>query len=483
MASAMLANAAKPGPELCCRCNLPKEAPKSCATGSPQFRYVCRLCLMRVEDLEPIFIHPGDKTLANKIFSCTGVEIDENVTVGPTNICMACKSTIYKSYQFLELCQRNNKIIQNLLASHEKPVQENGTSVNGLRMVIRTTPANKKSPPKRRRRLNSRRKSVRSNVESSTSASDVSWSEESDEDKNDDPNDDVDEVMPFRQVAYDTDTQDNSFKRKRAEANASAEGRVPLLVIPRNRLYSGSREERTGRTSASSTVDPAGADDQFQCEFCFVTFPYRLQIRQHIDLHHADRKHELSCKSCSKTFFTTTTLRKHVSEKHSQNGTTGQIACDLCQRTFTSQSGLHQHYRSIMHRAALGEAVFPRRRRSSCVSIASSSGRRNSVSAGYESDTSQRPRSSFDEDYNPYENVCYDELITYQCDYCEQRFDDRQSLAKHTDVRPCHVELEPLNLDLLLETMDLDELLQPLNSGSAPDITIIEPPIEIVDLT
>lgn len=480
MASAMLTNAAKPALELCCRCNLPKEAPKTCS-GSPQFRYICRLCLMRVEDLEPIFIHPGDKTLANKIFACTGVEIDENVTVGPTNICLACKSTIYKSYQFLELCQRNNKIIQNLLASHEKPVAaENGTSVNGLRMVIRTNTtnaSNKKSPPKRRRRLNSRRKSVRSNVRSSTSASEISWSEESDEEK-DDPNEDVDEVMPFRQVAYDTDTQDDSFKRKRAEANNEA--RVPLLVIPRNRLYSGSREERTGRSSASSTVDPAGTDDQFQCEFCFVTFPYRLQIRQHIDLHHADRKHELSCKSCSKTFFTTTTLRKHVSEKHS-TGTAGQIKCDLCQRTFTHQSGLYQHYRSIMHRAALGEAVFPRRRRSSCISVASSAGRRNSVSAGYESDTSHRPRSSFDEDYNPYENVCYDELITYQCDYCELRFDDRQSLAKHTDVRPCQVELEPLNLDLLLETMDLDELLQPLNN--APDITIIEPPIEIVDLT
>lgn len=134
-----------------------------------------------------------------------------------------------------------------------------------------------------------------------------------------------------------------------------------------------------------------------------------------------------------------------------------------------------------MHRAACGEAVYPRRRRSSCRS-SPSTGRRNSVSAGYESDTSQRgARSSFDDDYNPYANVCYDELVTYQCDYCDLRFDDRQSLAKHTDVRPCQIELEPLNLDLLLETMDLDELLQPLNS--LPDVTIIEPPIEIVDLT
>lgn len=477
MASAMLENASKSAPELCCRCNLPKEAPKS-NTGSPEFRYVCRLCLMRVEDIEPIFIHPGDKTLANKIFACTGVEIDESVTVGPTNICMACKSTIYKSYQFLELCQRNNKIIENLLASHEKPVKENGTSVNGLRMVIRTGPSsNKKSPPKRKRRLNSRRKSVRSNVESSTSASDVSWSEETDEEK-DDPNEEVDEVMPYRQVAYETDTQEDSIKRERDKAGN--ESRVPLLVIPRNRLCIASGDGRNGRSSASSTVDPAGADDQFQCEFCYVTFPYRLQIRQHIELHHADRKHELSCKSCSKTFFTTTTLRKHVAEKHGSN--IGPIGCDLCQRTFASQAGLYQHYRSIMHRAALGEAVFPRRRRSSCVSVQSSSGRRNSVSAGYESDTSTRPRSSFDEDYNPYENVCYDELVTYhQCDYCEMRFDDQQSLAKHTDVRPCQVQLEPLNLDLLLETMDLDELLQPLNN--APDITIVEPPIEIVDLT
>lgn len=476
MASAMLLNSAKATPDLCCRCNLPKEAPKANSGSSSQFRYICRLCLMRAEDIEPIFIHPGDKTLANKIFACTGVEINENVTVGPTNICMACKSTIYKSYQFLELCQRNNRIIGNLLSSQEKPVELNETSENGLRMVIRTAPPstlNKKSPPKRGRRLTSRRKSLRSNRESSTSASDISWSD-CDEEK-DDPNEDVDEVMPFRQVAYDTDTQEDSFKRKRVET--SNEAKVPLLIIPRNRLNSASREERTGRSSASSTVDLAGADDQFQCEFCYVSFPYRLQIRQHIDLHHADRKHELSCKLCSKTFFTTGTLRKHVEEKHA----TGPISCDLCQRTFTSQSGLHQHYRSIMHRAALGEAVFPRRRRSSCVSISSSSGRRNSVSAGYESDTSQRLRSSFEDDYNPYENVCYDELITYQCDYCDKRFDDCQSLAKHTDVRPCQVELEPLNLDLLLETMDLDELLQPLNN--VPDITIIEQPIEIVDLT
>ncbi|KAL9698685.1 hypothetical protein quinque_002126 [Culex quinquefasciatus] len=263
----------------------------------------------------------------------------------------------------------------------------------------------KKSPPKRRR-LNSRRKSVRSSRESSsTSASDISWSD-CDEEK-DDPNEDVDEVMPFRQVAYDTDTQDDSFKRKRAEA--SSEARVPLLIIPRNRLNSTTRDERTGRTSASSTVDPAGPDDQFQCEFCYVSFPYRLQIRQHIDLHHADRKHELSCKSCSKHLFTTATLRKHVEEKHA----TSPISCDLLP--------------TDVHQPARPPATPP-------------------------------------------------------CDYCDLRFDDCQSLAKHTDVRPCQVALEPLNLDLLLETMDLDELLQPLNNVP-DDITIIEPPIEIVDLT
>lgn len=470
--------------ELCCKCNLPKQPPKTSSESA--FRYICRLCLMRAEDTEPIFIHPGDNSLANKIFACTGVQIEENAAVGPTSICMSCKTSVYKSYQFLEICQRSNKIIKNLFASQQK---SSDSTSHELRMVIRTGGANR-LPTVQRKRTNSRRKSTRSNLEQSTSASDVSWSENDDE-KDDDGDDDAEEVLPIQQLAYETDTQEESPKRIRL--STSIENKVPSLVIPLARLngairLSRSSEGSAGCSSRASTIDPTKRDDHFSCEFCDGSFPYALQIRQHIDLYHADRKHELACRFCSKTFFNTADLNKHKAEKHISEGI---IECKLCQRFFTSAHGLHQHYRSIMHRAATGEAVFPRRR-NSCINYGYfSPARRTSVSSDYGSDypssgggnsrrKSTQSHNVFN-DFNPYDSSCYDEIITYKCDYCDKQFDDRQSLVRHTDVRPCRVELEPLNLDLLLERMDLDELLMPLNNLS--DVTIIEPPIEIVDLT
>lgn len=399
---------------------------------------------------------------------------------------MSCKTSVYKSYQFLELCQRSNKIIKNLLASQQNHSEP---SSNELRMVIRTGGANR-MPTVQRKRTNSRRKSTRSNLEQSTSASDVSWSENDDE-KDDDGDDDAEEVLPIRQLAYETDTQEESPKRIRL--STSIENKVPSLVIPLARLNgaicpSPSREGSASGSSRASTTDPTRGDDLFSCEFCDGSFPYAIQIRQHIDLYHADRKHELACRFCSKSFFNSTELNKHKAEKHVSDG---MLECKLCQRFFTSPQGLHQHYRSIIHRAATGEAVFPRRRNSCITSGYASPARRISVSSDYGSDYpssggGNSRRKSIQShnalnDFNPYDSSCYDEITTYKCDYCDKRFDDRQSLVRHIDVRPCRVELEPLNLDLLLERMDLDELLMPLNNIS--DVTIIEPPIEIVDLT
>lgn len=150
---------------------------------------------MRAEDTEPIFIHPGDNSLANKIFACTGVQVEENAAVGPTSICISCKTSVYKSYQFLELCQRSNKIIKNLFASQQKSSE---STRHELRMVIRTSGANR-MPTVQRKRTNSRRKSNRSNLEQSTSASDVSWSENDDE-KEDDGDDDVEEPPAKRTI-------------------------------------------------------------------------------------------------------------------------------------------------------------------------------------------------------------------------------------------------------------------------------------------
>ncbi|XP_053694281.1 zinc finger protein 652-like [Sabethes cyaneus] len=465
--------------EQCCRCNLPKETPKV-LPGSASFRYICRLCLMRAEDVEPIFIHPGDRTLANKILACTGVEIDENAAVGPSAICISCKTSVYKSYQFLELCQRNNKIIQNLLASHDT---KNSTPRNELRMVIRPIPSavSQPIPENQRKRTLSRRQSTRSYIESSTSASDITWSD-CDDEENEQQGFDDDGQIRYRQVAYDTDTQEESPKRPRL---GDSENRVPALVIPMTRL-NGFRDssQSYGRDSRNSTIDQTGENDLFQCEFCDGSFPYRIQIKQHIDLYHANRKNELACKFCSKTYFTTDTLRRHTAEKHAS---TILRECKLCNRSFTSAQGLHQHYRSLIHRAATGEAVYPRRRHS----YRSDSSRRDSICSyvsdnNYKLGESRTSRKSYShymdqDDYNPYADVYYDEVTTYKCDYCDARFDDAHSLAKHTAVKPCRVELEPLNLDLLLERMDLDELLQPLNN--IDDVAIIEPPIEIVDLT
>lgn len=407
---------------------------------------------------------------------------------------MNCKTSVYKSYQFLELCQRNNKIIQNLLASHEQPPVAAGTpsasTGSPLKLVIRTK-GNSQISPVCRKRTNSRRKSTQSRLEQSTSASEVSWSE-SDGDKDENGDDDEDEILPIRQLAYETDTpQDESPKRRRM--SSPRENRVPSLVIPRARINGGlsrlseSSESSVGRNSRASAFEPLMVDDLFKCEFCSGSFPYQIQIQQHMDLYHADRKHELSCRFCSKTYLTTAALRKHSEEKHASAKV---IECKLCQRFFTTPAGLHQHYRSIVHRAATGEAVFPRRR-NSCMSYGyTSPARRNSVNSDYGSEypsggnsSQQNSRNASADDYNPYDNSYYDEIVTYKCDYCDQSFDDRETLSKHIAVRPCRVELEPLDLDLLLERMDLDELLMPLNNVVPEDVTIIEPPIEIVDLT
>ncbi|XP_062560422.1 zinc finger protein pita-like [Armigeres subalbatus] len=472
--------------EVCCRCNLPKEPPKSTPSGSASFRYICRLCLMRAEDTEPIFIHPGDSSLADKIFACTGVQVDENAGVGPTSICLHCKTSVYKSYQFLELCQRNNKIIQNLLATQEKPPDQNLASTGSeLRMVIRTGVGCQISPVSSKR-VNPRRKSTQSRLEESTSASEVSWSD-NDDDKDEQSDDDAE--VPVRQLAYETDTQEDPPAAKRRMISSPQVNRVPSLVIPRARLNGAN--QRSSRSSESSlshasfgspTLEPLKHDDLFQCEFCDHSFPYQLQFQQHVSLCHADKSNELSCRFCSKTFYTLTDLNKHNNEKHAAAKI---IECKLCNRYFTSPVGLHQHYRSIMHRAATGEAVFPRRR-NSCVSYGYvSPARRNSISSDYGSGNSyrQNSRNTSADDFNPYDGSYYDEIVTYKCDYCDRTFDDRETLGKHIDVRPCQVVLEPLDLDLLLERMDLDELLMPLNDVPPDDVTIIEPPIEIVDLT
>lgn len=408
------------------------------------------------------------------------LQIDENAAIGPTSICMSCKTSVYKSYQFLEMCQRNNKIIQNLLNSHEKSISVS----EPIRLVIRTVP--EQSPQKsasKRKRVNSRRKSTRSNFEDSTSASEVSWS-----DFDEQYDEDVEENTSIRQAAYETDTQEESLPKRRTSI---AKNKVPSLIIPLARLrknssHCPSARNSNGRISRASTINSTDDNDLFQCGFCEVSFPYRIQIRQHIDLYHADKKHELECKFCTKKFLTTEELSEHYRQKHEKPMT---MECKKCQRFFTSFQGLQQHYRSLMHRAACGEAVYPRRR-TSCISYTSPA-RTPSINSDYGSDypsSGSRPRrkstqsrSIIEDTFDPFEYVCYDEISTYKCDYCDACFDDRQSLAKHTDVRPCRVELEPLNLDLLLEKIDLDELLRPLNNSS--DVILVEPTIEIVDLT
>ncbi|XP_055639342.1 GDNF-inducible zinc finger protein 1-like [Toxorhynchites rutilus septentrionalis] len=463
--------------EACCKCNLPKETTNPPAgSGSASFRYICRLCLMRAEDTEPIFIHPGDNTMAYKIFACTGVQVDENAAIGPTSICVSCKTSIYRSYQFLEMCQRNNKIIQNLLNNHEKSLPEH----EPIRLVIRTVPGQTDpSPANKRKRANSRRKSTRSMMEASTSESDISWS-----DFDEQCDEDADENIPVRQAAYETDTQESPQNR----GPSIGESKVPSLIIPLARLNKDSSiRNSNGRISRTSTVGSIDDSNLFQCGFCDVSFPYRIQIRQHIDLYHSEQKHELECKFCTKTFLTAEELSEHYRHKHAKPET---YECKRCQRFFTSFNGLQQHYKSLMHRAACGEAVYPRRR-TSCHSFTSPA-RTPSINSDYGSDypsSGSRPRrkstqsrSFIEDEFDPFEYVCYDEIPTYKCDYCDACFDDKQSLAKHTDVRPCRVELEPLNLDLLLEKIDLDELLRPLNNNSS-DVIVVEPTIEIVDLT
>ncbi|XP_055602845.1 uncharacterized protein LOC129751390 [Uranotaenia lowii] len=89
---------------------------------------LCRLCLLSNTNMEPIFAYPGDRTLANKIYQCTNLEIKENTGHGiPTTICGQCKQQLEQCHEFRLVCWKNNEVLHNLhaLLSPRSIIQQN----------------------------------------------------------------------------------------------------------------------------------------------------------------------------------------------------------------------------------------------------------------------------------------------------------------------------------------------------------------------
>lgn len=78
---------------------------------------LCRLCLLSNINMEPIFAYPGDNRLADKIFQCTNLKINEANDQGiPTAICGQCKKQLDQCHEFRLLCWKNNEVLHNLHA-------------------------------------------------------------------------------------------------------------------------------------------------------------------------------------------------------------------------------------------------------------------------------------------------------------------------------------------------------------------------------
>ena len=82
---------------------------------------------------------------------------------------------------------------------------------------------------------------------------------------------------------------------------------------------------------------------------CCVTTNYIIQLSFTVSL-------VMSCPHCKKTFTKTTSLTRHLREKH--EGNTTRIQCDLCQRSFARPEHYRRHVR-VVHKQAFKSQTSP----------------------------------------------------------------------------------------------------------------------------
>ena len=85
------------------------------------------------------------------------------------------------------------------------------------------------------------------------------------------------------------------------------------------------------------------SDRSFKCDLCNYFFPKRYKLKNHIEAVHEKSVPRLNCEFCSKTFFATSNLNKHVRIIHEGER---RFKCDGCHKRFAFRNHLHSHLRT-----------------------------------------------------------------------------------------------------------------------------------------
>ncbi|CRK93151.1 CLUMA_CG006464, isoform A [Clunio marinus] len=76
----------------------------------------------------------------------------------------------------------------------------------------------------------------------------------------------------------------------------------------------------------------------FYCEFCSKDFGKRHLLNRHIKLKHMQKERLHPCPTCNKSFFTISTLKKHI-ESHRDK----DMPCEFCGKLFSCMNNLRTH--------------------------------------------------------------------------------------------------------------------------------------------
>jgi Zinc finger, C2H2 type len=74
------------------------------------------------------------------------------------------------------------------------------------------------------------------------------------------------------------------------------------------------------------------------CEFCSKEFDKRHLLNRHIKLKHTEKQRTHPCPTCEKSFFTISTLKKHVESHRTKN-----MPCEFCGKLFSCMNNLRTH--------------------------------------------------------------------------------------------------------------------------------------------
>jgi KRAB domain-containing zinc finger protein len=79
-------------------------------------------------------------------------------------------------------------------------------------------------------------------------------------------------------------------------------------------------------------------EQSFFCEYCSKEFSRKHLLNRHIKLKHTEKQRTHKCPTCNKSFFTISTLKKHV-ESHG----TKHMPCEFCGKLFSCMNNLRTH--------------------------------------------------------------------------------------------------------------------------------------------